>query len=84
MYAQSVLQSLQAFSQRLMQQMANPVQLTEAHLALTSILTGLLLILHITHFFFHSHSFLWILRCGSVFKDVQMVADKYEGQRNHV
>lgn len=34
-----------------MQQMANPVQLTEAHLALTSILTGLLLIFHITHFF---------------------------------
>lgn len=51
MYAQSVLQSLQAFSQRLMQQMANPVQLTEAHLALASILAGLLLILHITRFF---------------------------------
>lgn len=38
-----------------MQQMANPVQLTEAHLALTSILTGLLLIFHITHFFPQSH-----------------------------
>lgn len=32
-------QSLQAHSQQLMQQMANPVKLTEALLALTSILT---------------------------------------------
>lgn len=31
---------------------------TEAHLALTSILTGLLLILHITHFFFSQPQFL--------------------------
>lgn len=53
MYAHSVLHNLcRPISQRLMQQMANTVKLTEAHLALTSTLTGLLLILHITHFFF--------------------------------
>lgn len=66
--------SLQAFLQQLMQQMANPARLAEARRALTSILTGLLLILH-TMLFGHSHSISGFLRCGSV------VADTRDGQR---
>lgn len=65
-------QSLQAHSQQLMQQMADPVKLTEAHLALTSILTGL-------HTFSPQPHFLgWILRYGSVFSDLPIVDGKYD------
>lgn len=61
-----------------MQQMANPAQPTEAHLALTSILTGLLLTLHVAHFFTATVS--CGLRYGSAFGDIPIVAGKREQQ----
>lgn len=61
---------------QLMQQMAGPVRRTEAHLALTSILTGLLLVLH--RALFSQPQYLTILK---MWVSVQpMVTDTRDGR----
>lgn len=66
------LLSLQAFSYQLMQQMADPVKQHNISLALTSILTGLLLILHITNLLSQPEFLGWIWRYGSMTYQVRL------------
>lgn len=60
-----------------------PIQskLTEANRALTRTLTGLLLILHIAHFFSQPRFITWTSRYGSVFDATLITAGKYDRQQ---